>query len=628
MRFVHGVPTTWDSNTATVEHTDSIGAVAWSPCNKLIAVAPPSSGAVQILDAVTLERRSTTSPIPEITGRYGSLLFSPDSGMLTLYRDSTPDGDTRRYIINWDLQTGGLTHNIETDERLGRCKNMTYSGCGTMLAAMFQKDDSYTIYTYDTFTGAPTHPFSSKGRAIEIWTHGDCLRFATLEQAVVTIWEVGFTLRPTPTAVQSLSAPDNVDPLKPFLFHPTLFHFAFELSQTVLVWDARNSRFLLNSAVDTRRGDMSFSPDGRFFAYQMSDGPTRSTIIIWKVSPTGYLPHQRLTPDAGRVAVPLFSCDGELIFAHNAGNTFQLWRTENPVTSPASNLSTNAPRWSTNDFALAFSPNETLAVVARAGSETITVLDLKLGVSRLTIDVGTTVYALRVSENTVFAVCPGKVLAWDVPGVDGVVTHTVDVSSSTWSTTFDCPAGLRAALISPDTHYIVTITDAGELDCLGIYDTTTGKYLKSAHVEADVVWFSPDSSEVWYSSITSLAQQWKIVKDGESGFTELEYRPLTVDPPGGFPWQSTRGYQVTGDGWILGPGGRRLLWLPRRWRLDMFARRWSGHYVALLHRALSEVVVLDLRGAAYDQCFTPSPTHSNLTSWTPTSTVSHRSFGH
>lgn len=586
MRFVNGVPTSWDLNTASVKLSGGIGATAFSPNNRLIAVAPFTSGGTQIFDAVTLDRVSTTSPMPQVAGSLGFLAFSPDGRLLTLYR-ARP-----RCIINWDLQTGGLTSNIETDGYVGRCKGITYSGCGTFVGILFQDDDgSFTICTYDILVGTSISLHSSKGQAIEIWTHDDRLRFTTLEQAVFTIWEAEFALRQQPTAVQSISAPDNFDPKGFFLFHYTLSRLAFIVSQTVLVWDTQDSRLLLNSPVDSEGGGMSFSPDGRFFAYKM---PIGSTICIWKDSPAGYKLHRQLMPDATHTEAPLFSPHGEFILAPSGLTVLQVWHTEVPTTSLPS-FSTTVPHWLSNNFVLGFSPDEASAVIARSGSETIMVLDLKLGVPRSIINASMPVYGVRVVENTISGVCPGSVFTWDIAGRKGVVGRVASDDGSC-TTTFECPNQLQAAEISPDFRCFAAVTgNLGSPSYVAVHDTTTGKSLMSTYANGTILWFSPNGDDLWCAPNVGPVQWWKIVKDRKSRIARLERQAPTKDPPKRLPWNSARDYEVTEDGWVLGPGRRRLVWLPRRWRLDEFSRRWSGHYLALLHRALSEAVVLDLQ---------------------------------
>ena len=74
----------------------------------------------------------------------------------------------------------------------------------------------------------------------------------------------------------------------------------------------------------------------------------------------------------------------------------------------------------------------------------------------------------------------------------------------------------------------------------------------------------------------------------------LESQYITEGMPG-LPWLSNHGYKVTDDGWIFGPSGKQLLWLPHHWRLDEGKRRWGGHYLGLVHGGLPDAVILDLQ---------------------------------
>ena len=50
------------------------------------------------------------------------------------------------------------------------------------------------------------------------------------------------------------------------------------------------------------------------------------------------------------------------------------------------------------------------------------------------------------------------------------------------------------------------------------------------------------------------------------------------------------------DGWVLSPIGKKLLWLPRRWRSNEVYRTWGGRFLELLHYELPEAVILELGG--------------------------------
>ncbi|KAF9643536.1 hypothetical protein BDM02DRAFT_3123294 [Thelephora ganbajun] len=61
-----------------------------------------------------------------------------------------------------------------------------------------------------------------------------------------------------------------------------------------------------------------------------------------------------------------------------------------------------------------------------------------------------------------------------------------------------------------------------------------------------VVFFSPDGREVWSGSDKGDLSGWKIIEGSEPDI-------------------------ITDGGWVLSPSGKRLLWLPPRWR----SHRWD-----------------------------------------------------
>ena len=59
-------------------------------------------------------------------------------------------------------------------------------------------------------------------------------------------------------------------------------------------------------------------------------------------------------------------------------------------------------------------------------------------------------------------------------------------------------------------------------------------------------------------------------------------------------WESPRSYNITDNGWVLSPRGKRLLWLPHHWRLGETYRTWGGRFLGSLHSELPEAVILEL----------------------------------
>ena len=488
--------------------------------------------------------------------------------------------------MTWDLQTGGVVSQGRLASPL-----VAYSTYGTMFGVL-SLDHTPTISTYDTPSGTRICSHSVEGSALhQIWTHGDCLRFATINSQSVTTWEVAFGSTDAPAEVGSLCIPDGFHSPIIFLLHPALPRLVFTAEERLLVWDAQHSKLLLDFADIGNCIETDFSPDGRLFACKTS----HSELYLWKESPTGYILHQKLIFGSGGLGL-LISPNGESVITSDC-LTIQRWRTTDSNTSP-SVVPTQSSRRDLGAFILGFSPDETLAAVTQCGDEMVTVLDLKSGVPRMTIDTGTKVFGVGMARSAVVVVGDGKIVTWNVPAGDCVLDPRLNINDSVRTTVFDPPtldiwASQPTTSVSPDLRRIVIM----ELDQFGIlathlhlYEVHTGQRIISV-CESTLrsPQFTPDGCEVWCFSNGNEAVRWKIVESSESNATGLEC--LGKD---GLPFQPSRGYKVTDNGWILNSSGKRVLWLPSHWYSQDWRRMWRGWFLALLHPELSEVVILEL----------------------------------
>ena len=372
---------------------------------------------IEILDGATLERLNTFNiPHPSALSIQW-LSFSPDGRLLTMFGG-------QQEPTSWILQTGGPagTIVIPSEPNVPRepCFSSTYSMDGKMVAAVYQGPE-HTICTYNLLSKTQTYSYRVSGGLIvaPIWTHSESLRFVTVEPGSISIWEIAFTSIHTLVEVDSLPAPDEVGYKLEcykggrcegeYLFLPTLSRLAFTLQNVVLVWDARDSKFLLNFyETDHPTAEISFSPDGRFFA----SGTIASEIHLWKDSPTGYMFHQNIKLIGDRFGRPLLSPNGESIVVVGA-ISLKLWHTADPTPS-LSSVQTQHIDWRSN-FALEFSPDETLAAVACLGENIVTVIDLQSGGTRLIVNAGMEVLGLRMTGSTVVVLGRGKVATWNLP---------------------------------------------------------------------------------------------------------------------------------------------------------------------------------------------------------------------
>ncbi|KAF9644058.1 hypothetical protein BDM02DRAFT_3217962 [Thelephora ganbajun] len=230
-RIVHGLPDSWDPAVVTMQY--SCLTAAWSPCGRFIAISNGGSTA-EILDAVTLKRLTV---LESLEGYIHKLVFSPDARLLMSY-EHMPEK-----LISWDLQMGVLVSAISLEQWDDdtECHSITYSACGTTFGVLIQRLGAFTIRAYNVHSGTHTYSHPVKGTVIgDIWTHGECLRFAVAESGSITTWEVRFAPRNTPTEVESLPLPDDFsyNSYRANAFHPTLSQLAYPHSDCVLVWDA------------------------------------------------------------------------------------------------------------------------------------------------------------------------------------------------------------------------------------------------------------------------------------------------------------------------------------------------------------------------------------------------------
>ena len=582
-RIIRGVPISWGPNSATMKHSDIAGMVGWSSCSRFVAVDLPES--TEVLDAVTLERLYTfTHPF----SWNGWPSFSPGGRSLTRINDDNSKS------ITWDLQTGGrISATPPTPNAYpSRYFSSTYSTDGKIVAVACKdsKNNAITsISTYNLISG--TRIYSHRvleGRIIaQIWTHGESLRFATVKPGIITIWEVEFTSKHTLAKIKSLPAPNDTDSGN-HLFLPILSRLAFILREAVLIWDARDSKFLLNFVGGGQFQGLSFSYDGCYFACRVAG----QGIHLWKESPTGYVLHQKLVsgPTANRIT-PFLSPDGESIIISKLYET-QLRRTTDPI-SPPSGVPLQPAEQS--DFVLAFSPDRSFIATGRLGGNIATIVDLKSGDTRLVVNTSMKICGLGVTGSTVIIVGEGKIVTWNLPVGSCVLGAMANIHDSVRTIVFNhpppFPGQLHHASISPDfNHFVITGRWDNGLD---IYDMSTGKRLVGTTPLLTQPRFTRDGREVWDSNVFFL-NGWRIMRGEESDIIGLEPVGDGDGPSGGHPWESPHGHNIADDGWILDSRNKRVMWLPHHWRVARGYRVWDGRFLALFDPRLPEPVILEL----------------------------------
>ena len=559
----------------------------------------------EILDSATLQRLQSLEFSLEKSPCSSSPVFSPDGRILTSFVRPLHHDDIGGFVISWDLQTGGIISAIEFKAENGaRLWNsrITHSMNGQIVALLTRYESSTVISVYDIVPGIHTHniyhdtctnPNLTLGAPFvyDIWTHGESLRFAIPGPTEIKIWEVVFTPGATPTEVETVSIPNT--PIFKSLgqmniawteFHPASYRLAIGAEDTLLVWDARASKFLLHRTGLPLFLPMNFSSDGRFFACTTST----TEVELWKESPTGYTLFEKLTSHI-RDSKPRFSpnCESLVTFS---GATIQLWHIKGLTTTTYSD-SAQAIRHTGQDFILEFFPDRPLAVFTRKGDKVVTVLDLECGFPRSTIDASIEVYGLEAIEDTIAVIGSEKAITWNLSGGNFHPGARMNVEDSTQTINFrTADDTVIAASISLDLRYIALArhTRGGE-DLLDVYCAPTWRNLQ-VREWGWALWFDPGGDHLWCTR-HSDAEVFTIAPDA------LNHTMTVVDieqGSWGCPWGSSHGYKVADDGWILGGGGKRLLMLPPLWRsLKPVNQVWNGRFLAHLCGALPGPVILE-----------------------------------
>ena len=245
------------------------------------------------------------------------------------------------------------------------------------------------------------------------------------------------------------------------------------------------------------------------------------------------------------------------------------------------------------NFVLEFFPDKPLAAAARKGDETVTVLDLKSGVPQLIINTSIGIYGLRPIESTIVVIGDEKVIKWNLPGENILPGARMNVEDSTQTIQFRNKDNntVAAASISLDSRYIALASTGKEIgSLLDVYCLSTGQDLR-VKVWAPALWFAPGRHSIWCAA-NDKAEVFTITQD-----TLIRTKSAVDIEEGswGCPWGSSQGYEVTDDGWVLGVNGKRLLMLPPLWQPPLKVDRvWDGRFLALLHGALPQPVILEL----------------------------------
>jgi hypothetical protein len=504
----------------------------WSPCGQFIArsVEDELESHVEIRDGVTLQLLSTFT-LPR-SFFIGELSYSPDGSYLASL--------THTSLIIWDIQTGGVTKEIEHDSTEFLHASPAWSLDGGTIGTIFCEEDSETcaVYTCDIVSGTILFSITLQSQDNpHIWAHNTSFHLMTTgwdgRALTIDIFEVGSTLtkiesfqinlwKTTGWARSSQKGP----PHKIESFSPTTYHISVDGGHSFAILDVRSSEHLLKQKGQFKSG--CFSLDGSLYAAHWSH---KDSMYIWRYTSGHYTLWRELSlqkPGPDDFYLQCFSPILSSILGCSL-DTYSLWvwQLDDPptITPP-------------NDPMLFATPNccVTYMVTSSKGNSTVTITDLLSRTPCHFIDTGMEI--------------KGLVLTGNVPLVMDSTT------TAAWKLTEE-----------------------------GVVVGATGKERASSH---DSIWtiIHLNSPKFAVKDQIAYIQEEGTILYAYSMETGDELDPIQATPPSQYDFHSLDGLDFgdqhySGDGnvwyyseendtcilgWIADPDGTHRLWIPVKWR--------------------------------------------------------------
>jgi WD40 repeat protein len=591
-RVVSGVPTSWDSCTAST--SGEVYHAVWSPCSQFIAAVYGRE--IQIQDSNTLESVSTLNLHEELSGsRF--LAFSPNGCLLAclcwgvnllvifFISVSTLTSQLRNqcqlHIWVWDIQTGVIINNINgSASPVGGSTSQDASGLvfsgDSMAITVLWKNGSF--WTYNTLKGTliyanqltpPSHfPIGA------FWVHEESLRFSTCfknnGKYVVNIQE--FQPASTPLLPLSLIKQFFVPPCGGrFSFSPVSFHASFVTQTKATVLDVQDSRILLQFRANLILSG-HFSLDGCFFACHVSEGE----VHIWKNTSTGYIPWSN--PQA-REEFSKFSISPTMPSILTWGSDgIQLLEFSNCPSGLSPNK--NVDLISIHHFMVAYSVDGAHIAMARSQRSAVTVLDT-LSNTTQSFDAEMKIMDIKIVNSTIITADEHKLVSWHPETGEPVHQEVLPT-----------PASTSFLVLSRDCSQIAF----GDEEMVFLYDVQAQRILYShslGHSPVEDIRFSPDEHQLWFLTRNNydFIEKLERGKDGKVVSVTMEC------PRGGWSWVdifSPHGWKIRNESrCIEDSGGNRLLHLPLSWPMHWLDIRWDGNFLAFVACDLPDPIIIE-----------------------------------
>ena len=551
MRVVRGSPILWEPVAATVYQQDHHGQIVWSQCNRFIAISKPYSGTVEVVDAVTLKRLNTFKG-PSACGSL-HLSFSPDSRSLIQVGD--------RELANWDLQTGSSVRALLSQQSaIHRLVSSTYSMDGKMVALTYSawgyyghgstcssnSDDG--SYSNDDSDGS-NYGGNSDGDGHDDEDHDH-------KNSSISISTYALLSGTHATHTNSYCIPGG-RVIAPTWAHGQCLRFVAVKRGSITIWKVpftltrkptKIKSFPAPNLV-TQGDNHLFFPALSRLAFTL-----RGTIFVWDAKTSKFL------LKSGSTEAPIlpfylhrphhtpFSFGGRFFASSTTTHEIHIWKESHAGYALHRILALADMDKYTRPF---FSPDGESMIVSTAR-------------------------AIRILLTEDQFLPPASVPTRDSRLRDFMLVFS---PNEKWAAF----AGMRRDVIT------ILELQSGDLRLATVAGMKVGRLVATASTLTVLDWNS--GMVTWDVSVGDYPlNDDEGINDSVLTVTLKEPTAVPLEMP---PWQSSRGYPVTRDGWVMSLNGKRRLWLPHQWRSTMEPRTWSGRFLGLLHCEMAEVVILE-----------------------------------
>jgi len=463
-----------------------------------------------------------------------------------------------------------------------------------------------TLHVYDVLKGVQLSEGillpSRAHNPLTHWVHGDSLLLATSFEIdgkiTINIQDLQPTSSPPFLVTESfLLQPHEGE----FSFSPVSFHASFLAARKAVILNVRDLKILLRIDGTTERNRMGsgyFSPDGRFFAYMTSF----DEIHVWKNTSTGYVPWSNFVLQFPGPEGFAFSPSAISILSWS---DYGIELLDNHLRPPSPKNTRHHRR--TGAHLVTCSVDGTRIATARPRESIVTILDPLLDTPRRYINTNMRILEIKIFDNVLFVADSHELVSWGL-GVGGTGRDAHGVRRAT----LDGISGTGWFKLSNDCSQIVIATKG----TVTLYDIKTQKILNECTIghmtqdflnkpTVDNIWdfrFSPDGCQLWFllgqsrfmASGPCRCATLHTTKDWHSAEVTVEFLEDEWSRDSRFP---PPGYRIrVGSGWVEGPGGRKLLWLPPNWRTEFMTEAvWNGSFLALAGDRHPEPIIIEFR---------------------------------